>query len=249
MSFIDAIFYPSKVLVQLALPPTGFVLLALLALMLWRRWPRTAHTSLWLSVCGLLVFSLPVVSRGLVALLDAPPLERDAGKNAQAIVILGGGLMRATPEYGDTVSTHSLLRVRYGAKLAKQWKLPVLVAGGVVYGGEPEAAVMAAVLNDEFGVAPKWIEGRSRHTGENLRFAAEMIKPTVRRVLLVTDDFHMRRALAHCEAAGLICYSAPVTSSSRTTDSWIEQLPNAGALRQSSLALHELLGNIALRWR
>jgi uncharacterized SAM-binding protein YcdF (DUF218 family) len=157
--------------------------------------------------------------------------------------------MRATPEYGDTVSTHSLLRVRYGAKLAKQFDLPVLVTGGVVYGGEPEAAVMATVMGDEFGVTPKWIEGRSRHTGENLRFSAELLKPNIRRVLLVTEDFHMRRALAHCEAAGLICYSAPVSSSSRSSDSWIQHLPNAGALQQSYAALHELLGNMALRWR
>jgi hypothetical protein len=59
----------------------------------------------------------------------------------------------------------------------------------------------------------------------------------------------MRRALAHCEAAGLICYSAPVSVSSHQSDSWIQQLPGAGAFATSTLALHEFLGNLALRWR
>ena len=250
MSFEDLIFYPTKVLTPLVLPPTGFVLLAIIALLLLNRWPRTARTTLWLSVLSLFAFSLPIVARGMVALLDAPPFDPKSGKQVQAIMILGGGLLRATPEYGDTLNSHSLARTRYGAKLAKQFILPILVTGGSVYGGTPEGDLMAKVLTEEYGVTAKWIENRSRHTGENARFSAEILqKDHVRKVLLVTDELHMRRALAHCAAAGLICYPAPVSGGFDVSDSWIEQLPNSGALNTSSFALHELLGNIALRWR
>lgn len=109
---------------------------------------------------------------------------------------------------------------------------------------------MATVLADEYGVPAKWIEKRSRHTGENARFSAALFKiDKIHKVILVTDETHMRRALAHCEAAGLICYPAPVSIRSHASDSWIQQLPSASAMQTSTLAVHEFLGNLALRWR
>jgi uncharacterized SAM-binding protein YcdF (DUF218 family) len=247
---MDWFFYLSKAVAVLVLPPTGLILLSLLALLFLNRWPRTARTTLWLSVLSLFVLALPVVSRGFVTLLDAPPLDPKAGQSAKAIIVLGGGLLRGTPEYGDTLSKPSLTRVRYAAKLARAHHLPILVTGGAVYGGTPEAEVMARVLNDEFGIEAKWVEKAARHTGENARLSAELLKQDkIKTILLVTDDLHMRRSLAHCEAAGLICYSAPVSTQGHSSDSWIEQLPHAGALAQSSYALHELLGNLTLRWR
>jgi uncharacterized SAM-binding protein YcdF (DUF218 family) len=251
MTFVDAIFYPTKILTPLVLPPTGLILLGIVALLLIKRWPRIARATLWFSSLTLLALSTPIVARGLLAALNAPSLDPNASKSAQAVMILGGGVMRATPEYGDTLSLHALARTRYGAKLAKERSLPILVTAGSVYGeGPAEAEVMAKVLSDDYGIAAKWVETRSRHTAENAHFSAEMLKAdNVRKILLVTHDYHMRRALAHCEAAGLICYAAPVSTIGHVNDTWIQQLPNAGALQLSSLALHEVLGNIALRWR
>jgi uncharacterized SAM-binding protein YcdF (DUF218 family) len=246
---MDVLFLLTKLLTAVVMPPMSLLLLALLALMLIKRWPTISRMTLWFSISLLFLFSLPIVSHGLVALLDAPPLDAKGAKAAQAIVILGGGLIRGTPEYGDTLSAPSLARTRYGAKLAKEFKLPILVTGGQVFGGQPEGEVMAEILANEFGVPARWIEKRSRNTAENARFSAELLNADkIRTVILVTDNTHMRRALAHCEAAGLICYSAPVSITSRVSDSWIEQLPNAGAMKTSATALHELLGNLVLRW-
>jgi uncharacterized SAM-binding protein YcdF (DUF218 family) len=250
MNFVDAIFYPTKILAALVLPPVGLILLALLALILLKRWPRTARATLWVSILSLLFLSLPVVSHGLVAAVEGPPFDQKTAPTAQAVMILGGGLIRATPEYGDTPSTHSLVRARYGARLAKQYRLPILVTGGQVYGGTPEAELMARSLADDFGVPVKWVETRSRHTAENARFSAALLKTDhIQRVLLVTEEFHMRRALAHCEAAGLICIPAPVSSESHASDSWIQQLPNPHSLAKSEQAIHEILGVMVLRWR
>jgi uncharacterized SAM-binding protein YcdF (DUF218 family) len=246
---MDVLFLLTKLLTAVIMPPMSLLLLALLALMLIKRWPTISRITLWFSISLLFLFSLPIVSYGLVALLDAPPLDAKGAKAAQAIVILGGGLIRGTPEYGDTLSAPSLARTRYGAKLAKEFKLPILVTGGQVFGGQPEGEVMAEILANEFGVPARWIEKRSRNTAENARFSAELLNADkIRTVILVTDNTHMRRALAHCEAAGLICYSAPVSITSHVSDSWIEQLPNAGAMKTSATALHELLGNLVLRW-
>jgi len=247
---MDFSFLATKAITALVLPPAGLLLLMLLALLVMRRWPTLSRMTLWFAFSCLFLLSLPIVARGLVTLLDAPPIDMKGAKSAEAIVILGGGLIRATPEYGDTLSSYSLARTRYGAKLAKQFQLPILVTGGQVYGGQAEAEVMAAVLANEFGVAARWVEKRSRNTDENARFSAELLKADrVRTVVLVTNDTHMRRALAHCEAAGLICYSAPVSTSSQRSDSWIQQLPAASAFATSTLALHEFLGNLALQWR
>lgn len=245
----DALFYPGKVIAQLVLPPTGFVLLALLALLFLKRWPRSSRAALWGSLGALLVLSLPATARGLMGLLDTPPLDLNAARTqARAIMVLGGGLTRATPEYGDTLSQPSLRRVRYGAKLAKELQLPVLVTGGQVFGGTPEAELMAGVLADEFGVAPKWVENQSRNTVENARFSAEIFKREgIHTVVLVTDSAHMRRGLRHCRDENLNCIPAPVSVIGRASDSWIEQLPNAGALQNSSYALRELIGN-AIAW-
>ena len=247
---MDFPFLLTKFLTALVMPPTGLLLLALCALLVIRRWPRTAHFALWCSISCLFLLSLPIVARGLVALLDAPRLDVKAAKSAQAIVILGGGLLRDTPEYGDTLSSSSLARTRYGVKLAKELQLPILVTGGQVYGGQPEAELMARSLANEFGVPARWIEKRSRNTAENARFSAELLHADkVRKIVLVTHDTHMRRALAHCEAAGLLCYPAPVSDTSHASDSWLQQLPNAGALQISASALHEFLGNLVLQWR
>jgi uncharacterized SAM-binding protein YcdF (DUF218 family) len=161
---MDFAFLATKTITALVLPPTGLFLLVLLALLFTKRWPVIARLTLWFSFSCLILLSLPIVARGLVALLDAPPLDTKGAKSAGAIVVLGGGLLRATPEYGDTLSSYSLARTRYGAKLAKEFQLPLLVSGGQVYGGQTEAEVMAAVLAYEFGVPVRWVEKRSRNT-------------------------------------------------------------------------------------
>jgi uncharacterized SAM-binding protein YcdF (DUF218 family) len=247
---MEFLFLAKKLIALLVLPPTSLLLLALLALLLLNRWPRSARTALWLSIPSLVLLSLPVVSQSLTGLLDAPPLNTKGAKSAQAIMILGGGLLRDTPEYGDTLAPHSLARTRYGAKLAKEFSLPIIVTGGRVYGeGQSEAEVMANTLATEYSTPARWVETRSRDTAENALFSAALLKQDqVHKVILVTDDIHMRRALAHCAAAGLICYAAPVSIGSHASDSWLQQIPNAGALNASSLALHELLGNLALQW-
>jgi uncharacterized SAM-binding protein YcdF (DUF218 family) len=244
----DLLFYPGKVATALLLPPMGFVWLALLALLFIRRWPRTAIVTLWLSCVSLIVLALPSVASGLLASMNPQRMDDKLAKTADAVMILGGGLRRATPEYGDTLSQHALERTRYGAKLAKELNLPVLVTGGQVYGGTPEADVMAGVLK-EYGVNARWVENRSRHTRENAIFSQAMLKEDkVQRVLLVTHDYHMRRSMAHCEAAGLICLPAPVTSRSKASDSWVEQLPNASALRDSGQYIHEIVGIVVMQW-
>ncbi len=243
------LFLLKKLITKLILPPFNLLLVAVIGLLIMKRWPRLGRALAWTPILVILLLATPAVSHLLIySLRVAPTFNAAAGKSAQAIVILGGGLRHNTPEYGDTPTQYTLDRIRYGATIARQTGLPVLVTGGTVTGKTPEANSMAQVMRDEFNVPVKWIEARALDTEDNMKFSAAILRPEhIKKVILVTHDFHMLRALAHCEASGLICIPAPVSLQGRGGDSpWFYELPDAQALWVSSLALHEILGYVAL---
>lgn len=247
---VDILFFTKKLLSALVLPPTSLLLLSVLGLLLIRRRPRFGAALAWVGVLAILVLSLPITASNLLSIAStASPLDYAAARNARAVVILGGG-RRYAPEYGgETVSEWTLERVRYGAKVARELGLPILVTGGVVYGeGASEAALMGLALQTSFGIPPKWTEGRSRDTHENAMFSAEMLRDAgIDTVVLVTHDYHQRRSLAEFAAVGIRAIPAPVTLAPDDRGrTFLEHLPNAASLRLSSIALHELLGYLVL---
>lgn len=145
----------------------------------------------------------------------------------------------------------TLERVRYGALVARQTKLPVLVSGGPGYGGAEEAVLMKRALEDEFGVAVKWMESRSRDTRTNALYSAATLLPQgVTRVVLVAHGFDMPRAMAEFAAAGLRVTPAPtVVATDPVFDHPLEWLPSMGALYGSYYALYELLAEAVRRLR
>lgn len=196
------------------------------------------------SLAGMFVLSLPVVAFTLFKEIEVAPLDLAQASRAQAIVILAGGRARGAVEWGgDTVNAFTLARLRYGAHLARVTALPVLVTGG---GGTatraPEAVLMQQVLQREFGIAPRWVETASRTTAENGQFSAAMLRTAgITRVLLVTHSFHMRRARADFERAGLQVIAAPTGFEGLRRFSWLHLVPTADALRLSHVALREWL--------
>lgn len=246
------VFLAKKLLAALVLPPTGPLLLTLAGLALLVRWPRLGRSLAWLGALVLTALSLPGVSHALLRALDqSPPLDFSQARAADAIVIVGGGVRRAAPEYGgDTLGRLTLERVRYGALVARKTGLPVLASGGTVYGGAAEAALIKAALEQEFGVPVKWTEARSRNTRENAYESAAILRDAgIRRVVLVAHGFDMPRAKAEFTAAGLHVIPAPtlVTAASFTFDHPIEWLPSMSALSGSYYALYELLANAVRR--
>jgi uncharacterized SAM-binding protein YcdF (DUF218 family) len=106
-------------------------------------------------------------------------------KNPQAIVILGGGrrkgALETPPDYQQQdLSSSSMERLRYGARLTKQTKLPILVTGGAPDKASKqelsEAFMMKLVLEQELGLSPKWLEDQSNTTQENAIRSAEILK-------------------------------------------------------------------------
>jgi uncharacterized SAM-binding protein YcdF (DUF218 family) len=249
---MDVLFWLRKLLTGLVLPPMGPLLLAIAGALLLRRSPRLGRVMLWSGLLALLALSLHPVSDLLLRLAgDSQPVRMEEARTAQAVVILGCCVRREALEYGgDTLGRPALERVRYGAKLARDTGLPVLVSGGAVYGDTAtEASLMRAVLEQELNVPVRWAEDRSRNTHENAQLSAAMLKRDgVKRVVLVTHGFHMRRARAEFVAAGLEVVPAPTLIPRFMIASPFDFLPSVGALQGSYYALHELLANAVRVW-
>jgi len=243
------LFLAKKLIAALVLPPTGPLLAALVGLALLPFKPKSGAALAWVGVLSLLAFSLPSVSHALLRGMDRhPALDFADGREAQAIVILGGGLRRNAPEYGgDTLGRLTLERVRYGALVARKTRLPVLTSGGSVYGGTAEAVVMKRALEEEFGVQVRWTETRSRDTRSNARETAALLMPLgITRVLLVAHSFDMPRAIAEFDSAGLRVIAAPtaVIGDEPADAHPLDWLPGMTALHGSYFALYELLAGV-----
>jgi len=239
-------FLLKNLLGNLLLPPTNaLLLLGLAALFRKRRW------AYGLAVLGgllLLAQSLPPVAGALMASLErqAGPVLTDT-QGAGAIVVLGSGLNVAADEYGaDTANERTLIRLRYAATLARRYGLPVLASGGRLgNASRSEADVIGDILGHEFGVPVRWREGRSHDTAENAALSAGLLQPAgIRRIVLVTQAFHMPRAQRLFEAAGFEVVPAPTDfrGNRRQELAPLDWLPQAYALHLSFYALHEWLG-------
>ena len=242
-----------KIITALLLPPAGLLLPAFLGLWLiaGNRGRRRTIGILLLSfsLTALLVLSLPVVGKRLLASLENPPVSTEQLARAQAIVVLGGGSYADAQEYGgDTVNSHTLERLRYAARLARSSRLPVLVTGGAPEGGTAEAHAMREVLVQEFGVAVKWTESAARDTAENARFSAALLKSDgIERIVLVSHGWHLPRALPLFVQHGLEVAPAPTGYSTLAAEPVIDWLPHD--FRYSRIALREYLGRGADRLR
>jgi uncharacterized SAM-binding protein YcdF (DUF218 family) len=227
--------------------------LALAGLALLGARPRLGRALAWLGVGGLFLLSLPVVSHALLRSLQAPALDLRRPGEAQAIVILGGGVRRNAEEFGgDTLARLTLERVRYGAQVARATKLPILVSGGSVSVGTAEAALMKRALEQEFNVEVRWSEERSRDTRSNAAESAAILLPVgIKRVLLVAHGFDMPRASAEFATAGFQVTPAPtvITGQGFSFEHPAELLPSMSALQGSYYALYELLAEAVRRLR
>ncbi len=199
----------------------------------------------WLALIIVYLTSTQPVSSFLIRSLERYPVFEPAAhttSDAQAIVILGGGLPRPSPEtQGFRPSTFTLERLRYGAWLQKQTDLPVLVSGG---GFRPEAEIMAHSLNEEFGIPVTWQEDQSINTWENAFYSREVLPETITRVIVVTHGWHMPRAVYSYERAGFDVIPAPgmLTEKADSGFKLRRWIPSARHLMDSEKAVREYIG-------
>jgi uncharacterized SAM-binding protein YcdF (DUF218 family) len=234
------LLYLKTALKNLFLPPAGPLLIALAGLLLIKRRPVLGRSLVFVGLATLWLLSTPIVANSLQRMAEQyPPLDLRAASTAQAIVILGGGGQRLyAPEYDGTAAGPILLeRLSYGAYVAHETQLPVLVTGMKV-----EASAMHATLARNFGIETHWIDNRAYDTFENARNSAQILKADgIQRIILVTHGTHMRRAVEEFRAAGLDVIPAPLGMND-TTHFGLGLQPYPDALLRSYAAINELVG-------
>jgi uncharacterized SAM-binding protein YcdF (DUF218 family) len=243
MSFFYGFFY------SLLLPPTGFLTLAVIGLMVCgiSKRNRTGRVMLGAGLVLLVASSLPVVSSLLYLSLETTLSAPAAiSTTPTAIVVLGGDVVENAAEHsllaGKQPGPLSMGRIRAAAILEHTSALPILITGAGI------SEVMRSILRAEYHVSPaklpaRWAENWAGDTWENAQYAAAILLPEgVNTVYLVTDGWHMRRAMIAFRRAGLQVVPAPVALSLRPTPIAADFLPNARSWHETYYAAHEWLG-------
>ncbi|WP_420208610.1 YdcF family protein [Candidatus Electronema sp. JC] len=239
----------AKLLPLLVYPLSLAILLCLSsALLLWRGRRRSAGLLLVMAAVLLWAASTRKAAELIMLPLEKPypPQRAEAMPQAGAIVILGGVTRGAVPGLGLTDLDGGADRLVHGARLFRAGKAPLLIlSGGSPPGTQPEAEAMAELL--EFMGVPAenmLLEPASRNTLENGTNTLPLLQARgIRRILLVTSAYHMRRAQAVFARLGLeVIPAATDYQLVERTASILDWLPQADALEMSSRGLKEHLG-------
>jgi uncharacterized SAM-binding protein YcdF (DUF218 family) len=249
------------VLAALLLPPGPFIVLMVWGASRASRRRRGAWLLVWLGAAGLWFMGTAALATLFEGTLNRSPPALDAaavaalrGQPATAIVVLGGGRRLLAPEYGTSgLKPRTAERLRYGVYLARQTGLPLALSGGRPdsEGGASEAEVAGRVAAQEFGLPLRWEEREARDTRDNARRTVPLLqRDGITHIVLVTQAYHMQRALRHFEqaaadhAGGLRITPAPMDMplpGLRARD-W---LPSLKGYESVQLHLHELMGRVA----
>ena len=235
------------------MPPTGFVTLIIIGLLLRGRWHRFGRRLTWAATIGLVLLSLPIVSNAALRALETGlPTTPPAEHPPQAIIVLGAEVLsdRKDP-FGARAGLLTLNRLRTAAALQRSTGLPVLVTGGITERDTPAVGlVMQHTLQTDFQIPVRWAEARSLDTRENALFSADILRAEgINSVYVVTNAWHMKRALVAFETTGLTITAAPTPAEGMTEPDLHAFLPHAAAWQTAYFALHEWIGLIWYRLR
>jgi uncharacterized SAM-binding protein YcdF (DUF218 family) len=230
------------------IPPNIFILLALTGVLLAWRWRAAGLVLATAAVLCVYLASLPLVgfalmrsAEGLAGVVSGVSPPGPPG----AIVVLSAEYSHSERPGGhDQVGPVTLERLATAVRLAHRTGLPILVSGGwLPHADNSLAGMMAEALATDFNMPPRWREDRSRTTYENALYSAEILRRAqIRSALVVTDPWHMARALWSFDAVGYPAVAAPVDSAATLNLSVGSFFPQVPALMESYLALHELIG-------
>jgi uncharacterized SAM-binding protein YcdF (DUF218 family) len=230
------LFFLRKFIEALLLPLGISGLLVIAGIVLRRRWIAAA------GVVILYAFSTPIMASLMMRSLEMvyEPRTVVAAPNADAIVVLNGGIVRGRTapglQWGETAN-----RYFSGFDLAMAGKARLLIIAAGVY------PVQGAILRQTAirqGIQPERVVLTSRvlSTEDEARAVSEI--PGIHSILLVTSAFHMPRAVLLFRARGLHVSPFPTDERifGRESLTPFAFMPAAGPLKDSEEAVLEYYG-------
>ncbi len=210
---------------------------------------RLAFLCSFLALAWLWFWSLPVVGFWLSSQIAAPfPAQHPHQvPQAEAIVILGGGIIPADQHHLQPDLNKAADRIWYGAQLYHAGKAPLVVLSGgqnhAVH-SQSEAAAMQQLTQD-LGVPTEatLLEEKSRNTQQNSHYTAQMLHQRgIKTILLVTSASHMKRSLQHFQRTGLDAIPAATDYKLPYKNGWRNWIPDTDDLDDNAKMLKEYVG-------
>lgn len=220
----------------IASPLALFLLLAAVVLMTKKNGDRRRSMALLCLVFALM--AMPLFGKLTMSAVEAlAPQDVSLGHEAPVYLVLAGGAWRDGESWQPSSATVRRLRRALSALSEREG---LLLLSGI------ESALMVRWLHDHGVDVPVLREKSSRTTEENLRFSADLIDRqglSKRQIVLVTDRFHMKRALMWARHLMPQVEVTPLAASSITSTlrlPW-DLLPSLKGLEYTSLAWRELV--------
>ena len=246
----DTMFFIISKLLMLFTVPLTYILLCMLAALLFYRTPKIGRTCLILALVLLFVFGTPFVPDWLVDQLETAYNAPDAPPHVDAIIVLSGMLdVRASsPEYLEFGK--GVERILTGMQLLQQGVGDVLLitgGNGDLYDQTKREAVLLRQFAIDFGIPHEkiLIEPDSRNTYENAVNTGELMQQHgLSSAILVTTASHMPRSVKCFQKIGLqpIPYPVDFMRSPTATFRLSDIVPNLGNLNHTTRVVHEYIG-------
>ncbi len=235
--------------IQPLFPALLLIVLAVLALW-WRSGKLQKPLAPFLALGAVFLVAWPPAADVVTRMLEAryPPRAYPA-EDAQAIVVLASAVFAGCPPIPTpTLGNDTYERCKYAAWLHTHWRpLPVLACGGTGDADVPPyASVMRQAMERE-GVPAEavWMDERSHNTHENAVYGARLLREKgIRKIVLVTEAYHMPRAAACFRKEGLMVIPAACGYRSYHPFHAAQLLPGSEPIAWNEDALHESLGLI-----
>jgi uncharacterized SAM-binding protein YcdF (DUF218 family) len=110
---------------------------------------------------------------------------------------------------------------------------------------QSEAEVAAQTALRELNMSIDWLESESKDTRQSAEYAYQILAPEgKKRILLVTNEWHMQRSVRNFEAAGFTVIPAPMGYLQTPNNPLFDYLPSSGGMGTTQLILKEWIGRL-----
>jgi len=208
-------FFLSKTVGFFSIPSNLIACLALLGLVLMSLRRPLGKVVAVVALAALAIAALSPLGNILLTPLEQRfPFMRFPNQRIDGVIVLGGSFDTHAGYVNTIILGEDTEPMAIVASLARHYPdAKIIFSGGSPESNVPTEAAIAKLLFISFGIDANrlLIEDQSRNTEENAQFTARMINPTPdARWLLVTNAFHMPRAVGTFRSAGFNVIGFPV---------------------------------------